>query len=397
MTQTFIRLKKREDRRIRQGHPWIYSNEIDTTLTPLKSFTPGDEVLVETHDKHVIGKAYINPHSLIAARVMTRDIKEPLDVGFFQKRFTRAIALRSRLFPAPFYRMVFSEGDELPGLVIDRFNQDLVIQINTAGMEKRRHLVLEALQTVLPDTRSILFRNDSAIREQEGLATYVEAALATPPDEITLEENNTRFMAPLWKGQKTGWFYDHRMNRARLQNYVKDQSVLDVFSYLGGWGIQAAVFGASTVDCIETSSLGCDFIRKNAALNHVVDKVNAFCVDAFDGMRQLIQSGKKYDVIVMDPPAFVKKAKDRKEGLIAYQRVNELALKLLAPNGILVSCSCSMHVSFDDLQEALRRAAFRQQAELQILERGHQGPDHPLHLAIPEIDYLKAIFVRKMS
>lgn len=391
-----IRLKKGEDRRIRAGHPWIFSNEIDTKATPLKTFSPGDDVEVAAHDGALLGRAYLNPHSLIAARLYTRNPQQTIDQDFIQQKLNTALTLRQQLFNKPYYRLVFSEADGLPGVVIDRFHQHLVVQINTAGMEKHKDQLIAALQSILPETKSILFRNDSQIRVQEGLETYVTAGFSEPPEIITLEENETAFSLPLWKGQKTGWFYDHRMNRARMQQYVVNKKVLDVFSYLGGWGVQAAVFGANSVDCIEVSKLAGDFILQNAKANQVADKVNLICDDAFDAMKELVKQQKQYDVISLDPPAFVKKFKDRKEGMIAYQRLNEMALKLLAPNGILISCSCSMHVSAEDLLQIVQRAAVRTQCEVQLIERGHQGPDHPIHLAIPETDYLKALFVRKM-
>ena len=390
-----LRLKKGEDRRLRAGHPWIFSNEVDTAVTPLKGFAPGAQAFVEAHDKTRLGIAYVNPHSLIAARIFTRNENEHLNLNFFKQRLEKALVLRTRLFEKPYYRLVFSEADYLPGLVIDRFGEDLVVQINTAGMELKKDVIATALRAVLPDTRSILLRNDSQIRENEGLEAYIAPQYGTPPEETTIEENNAQFFVPLLKGQKTGWFYDHRMNRARLKDYVLNQTVLDVFSYLGGWGIEAARFGAKHVDCIEASRFACDLIMKNAKLNQVEGIVNVLCDDAFDAMKSLLQQNKKYDVIILDPPAFVKRFKDRKEGLIAYQRLNEMALKLLTPGGILVTCSCSMHVSMDDLMQILQRVAFRTQSTIQLLERGHQGPDHPIHVSIPETDYLKAIFVRK--
>lgn len=388
-----LRLKKGEDRRIRAGHPWIYSNEI---ATPLKTFTPGQEVLVAAHDKTLIGVGYVNPHSLIAVRLVSRDPEILLDQNFFVRQIQTALSLRQRLFAQPYYRLVFSEADQLPGLVIDRFADDFVVQINTAGMEHKIELITNALREVFPDIRSILLRNDSQIRTHEGLETYVKAALGEPPEEISIIENNVRFIAPLWNGQKTGWFYDHRANRKRLKDYVSDKAVLDVFSYVGGWGIQAAVYGAKSVDCIEVSETAGQFIMRNAKLNQVADRVNVICDDAFDAMKKLIHDKKRYDVIVLDPPAFVKKFKDRKEGLIAYLRLNEMALNLLNPDGILFSCSCSMHVSTEDLFQLLQRAAYRSQNNIQVLERGHQAPDHPLHIAIPETDYLKAVVVRKV-
>lgn len=391
-----LRLKKGEDRRIRSGHPWIYSNEIDISATPLKGFTAGQEVVIEAQDKSVIGIGYVNPHSLIAARLVSRDAQEKLDQDFFTRQINTALSLRQRLFSQPYYRLVFSEADQLPGVVIDRFGHDFVVQINTAGMELKTEFITQALRDIFPDLTSILLRNDSQIRTQEGLEVYVKPAFGQPPEKVFLEENGVKFTAPLEKGQKTGWFYDHRLNRARLQHYVANQSVLDVFSYAGGWGIQAAAFGAKSVDCIEVSALAGEFIKQNAELNQVADKVKVICDDAFDAMKKLLNENKLYDVIVLDPPAFVKKFKDRKEGLIAYQRLNEMALKLLVPGGILFSCSCSMHVSMGDLIELLQRTAYRTQSTIQILERGHQGPDHPLHVCIPESDYLKAVVVRKV-
>lgn len=386
-------LKKGHDRRIRSGHPWIFSNEIDTRLSPLSTFNKGEEVLVRTHDQSLVGVAYVNPHSLISARLFSRQENERLSVELLTTRLKAALALRTRLFDQPFYRLVFSEADNLPGLIVDRFDQHLVVQLNTAGMDCKQEALLQALRAVLPTVQSILLRNDSGIRLQEGLETYIKPLFGTPPETITLEENGARFLAPLHKGQKTGWFYDHRMNRARLKNYVRDQTVLDVFSYLGAWGITAALAGAKQVDCIDSSAFACDFIKQNAALNQVEDRVHIICDDAFDALKALLQSAKRYDVIVLDPPAFVKKAKDRKEGLIAYQRLNEFALKLLNPGGILISCSCSMQVTEEDMLTMLQRLAFRTQSQLQLLERGHQAPDHPRHLFIPETDYLKTLTV----
>lgn len=394
---TTLTLKKGHDRRIRSGHPWVFSNEIDTVVNPIKSYSPGQEVLLCAHDKTVLGVAYVNPHSLIAARLFSRNPEHRLDTEFFLDQLRLALALRERLFDRPFYRLAFSEADGLPGLVIDRFDQDCVIQVNTAGIDAKTTQLVEAVSSLLPGINSILLRNDSQVREQEGLERFVRPALGTPPEEIAVEENGVSFIAPLLKGQKTGWFFDHRLNRARLRQYVNSKSVLDVFSYVGGFGIQAAAFGASQVDCIESSSFAGEYIARNAQANHAAGKVRVICEDAFDAMKNLLREQRRYEVIVIDPPAFVKKFKDRKEGLLAYQRINEIGLKLLAPGGILVSCSCSMHVSMEDLMEMMQRIAYRTNSRLQVLERGHQGPDHPVHIAIPESDYLKALILRKID
>lgn len=392
-----IRLKKGEESRIRNGHPWIYSNEIDTSVSPLKSFSPGQEVRVESFDKHFMGKAYVNPHSLIAARILSRNENEELNQDFFSAQIRNALRLRENLFTQPYYRLVFSEADQLSGLIIDRFANDFVVQINTAGMEMKTEFILAALLEIFPDLSSILLRNDSSIRLQEGLETYIKPAYGQVPDTITLEENAIKFTAPLLSGQKTGWFYDHRMNRARFSHYAANKTVLDVFSYVGGWGIQAGLAGASQIDCIDASETAAAFIKKNAKLNNIEDKLTVICADAFEALKKLLADKKTYDLIVLDPPAFVKKFKDKKQGLIAYQRINELALKLLSPGGILFSCSCSMHISMEDMFDLLRRAAYRAQTTIQVIERGHQGPDHPLHICIPETDYLKAVVLRNLK
>ncbi|MEO8400915.1 MAG: class I SAM-dependent rRNA methyltransferase [Gammaproteobacteria bacterium] len=389
-----LRLKKNEDRRLRAGHVWIYSNEIDTKISPLKSFTSGEEVRVVASDQTPLGIAYVNPHSLITGRLFSRVLNTRLNVAFFSERIKTALALRTRLYSRPFYRLIFGDSDGLPGLVVDRFNQVLVVQITTIGMETQKDAIIAGLREVFPDVESILFRNDSRSRLHEGLETYVSAAFGTPPETITLEENGLTFSAPLWTGQKTGWFFDHRLNRSRLTHYANNQRVLDVFSYLGAWGIQAAKSGATDVTCVDSSALASDWIMENARLNQVAEKVKVICDDAFVALKNLSAAKEKFGVIILDPPAFVKKLKDKKEGLIAYQRLNEAAMKLLEPDGILISCSCSMHVDYSELVNSIRRAGLQVNCEIQILERGHQAPDHPVHIAIPETDYLKMVIVR---
>ena len=392
-----LSLKKNEDRRLRAGHLWIYSNEIDTKLSPLKTFSPGEEVLVLAHNKAPLGVAYVNPQSLISARLLSRQLNTRLDIDFFRKRIESALALRMRLFSQPFYRLIFGDSDFLPGVVVDRFGSTLVMQITTAAMEIRKDIIMQALRDILPETEAILLRNDTQARQFEGLPSYVAAGFGEPPQKIQLEENELQFMAPLWDGQKTGWFYDHRANRELIKPYITNQRVLDVFSYLGAWGIQAAHAGANEVVCIDSSPLSASWIKENAELNHVEAKVSVQTDDAFDALKKLYHAKEKFGVVIVDPPAFVKKQKDHKEGLIAYQRINEAALKLLEPNGILVSCSCSMHVSYEELIQAIRRASLKTHCNLQILARGHQAADHPVHAAIPETDYLKMVVVRRLE
>ena len=397
MSLPLLRLKKNEDRRLRAGHLWIYSNEIDTTVSPLKSFTPGQIVLIEAADKKKLGVGYINPKSLITVRLLSENLSENIDTDFFIRRIQAALHIRERLYDKPYYRLVFGESDFLPGLVIDRFNSVFSVQLNTAGMQAQQENIIAALRTVIPDTTGILLKNDSSARQYEGLENEVVVGFGDVPEKVEVVENNCRFFTSLWEGQKTGWFYDHRLNRSQLYHYVKGQRILDVFSYLGAWGIQAAELGAHSVVCVDSSPLSAKWIPENAALNQLQDKVSVITDDAFDALKKLATANEQFSVIILDPPAFIKKQKDMKEGTLAYQRINELALKLLKPDGILISCSCSMHMEDAEFIQMLRRAGIHSHTRLQLLERGHQAHDHPMHLAIPETNYLKMAVVRKIG
>ncbi len=393
MMSSTLRLKKHEDRRLRAGHAWVYSNEVDVKQTPLGNFEPGEVVQVEDARGKALGMACINPATLICARLYSRRVPQPLDQAYLVKRLRQALELRQRVFEKPFYRLVYGESDGLPGLVVDRFDTILVAQITTAGMERVREPIVDALETVLSPA-VILLRNDSPARELEGLEKYVETALGSLPERVELEENGTRFAAPLAGRQKTGWYYDHRLNRLRMQNYVEAQRVLDVFSYIGAWGVQALQAGASQVTCVDSSEVFLELARDNAALNGRDDAIRTVAGDAFEVLKALRQDGEQYDVVVLDPPAFIKRRKDIKEGSVAYQRINRLAMQLTRPGGILVSASCSWHLKRSQLLEAMRKAAGMNGQNLQILEQGHQGPDHPVHPLMAETDYLKAYFAR---
>lgn len=396
MTLAELRLNPKADRRLRAGHVWIYSNEINTKQTPLSSFTAGQAVNVMSAEGKCLGSAYVNPHTLLAARIYSRHENKIMSTPFLVEHFQRALDLRKRLFEKPFYRFVYGESDGLPGLVVDRFDNVVVVQIATAGMEAVIDNIVEALQQVVkPD--SIVLKNDSGARAIEGLDNYLTCVFGELPAEVTVEENGVQFVAPLGNGQKTGWFYDHRMNRVRMSTYVKNKAVLDVFSYVGGWGVQAAVAGATHVTCVDASELALNYVVRNAALSHVSDKVEILLGDAFAALKALIDEKMQFDVIVLDPPAFIKRKKDIENGKIAYKRINEMALRLLSKDGILFSASCSMHLAQEDLINTLRIAGREQTKFTQVIEIGHQGPDHPVHLAIPETAYLKSIVVRSVS
>ena len=393
MTLARLRLNKNEDRRLRAGHVWVFSNEVNTKLTPLIAFEPGQPALIEDAAGHVLGSGYVNPHALICARLVSRDPKYSLDQSLLTHRLNVALSLREKLFATPFYRLAFGDSDGLPGLIVDRYGDVLVVQITTAGMERLKTEIVAALTKVIRPS-AILFRNDTSSRELEGLARYVETAHGDVPESITLEENGAKFVIAPHTGQKTGWFYDQRLNRSRFRHYVKGLRVLDVFSYVGAWGVQAALAGAESVLCVDSSAKTLEAINHNAELNGVAAKLTVAREDAFDALRRLRGAREHFDIIVLDPPAFIKRKKDIKEGTLAYQRLNEMAMPLLAKDGILVSCSCSYHMPRDTLRDGLLKSSRHVDRFLQIVEEGHQGPDHPVHPAIPETGYLKAFFAR---
>lgn len=387
-----LHLKRHEERRLLGGHLWIYSNEVNTHETPLQMHKAGEQVRVRAHNGKLLGTAYVNPHSLICARLVSRD-EGVLDHALLVHRLQQALKLRLQLFDEPYYRLVYGESDLLPGLVVDRFGPHLSVQLNSAGMDVVRDQVLDALKQVIAP-QSIVLRNDSSIRTLEGLPREVAVARGQAPEMVELRENGVPLLAPLQGGQKTGWFYDQRPNRAWLRRFVPGKRVLDVFSYVGGFAVQAAVFGAREVVAVDASRPALEMAEKNAALNGVGKIFNCIEGDAFAVLKGLKAEGERFDVVVVDPPAFIKRKKDHKEGLQAYHRINELAMQLLNPDGILLSASCSMHLAREELQDVLRNAGQRQNRQVQILMEGMQGPDHPVHPAIPETRYLKAFLAR---
>lgn len=381
------------ERRLRAGHLWIYSNEVNTAATPLKQFAPGEQVVVEDARGKLLGLAYVNPNNLICARLISRELKHPLDRSLLVHRLNIALALRERCFDAPCYRLVFGESDNLPGLVIDRFHDVFVVQISTAGMEAVKDAIVEALNKVFTPT-AIVFRNDGRMRALEGLDSYVEVVQGEVPDLTPLRENGVQLLAPVLDGQKTGWFYDHRENRARMMSLVKGKRVLDLFSYVGGWGAQALAAGASEVICVDASQTALDVAAENARLNGGETRFRGLRGDAFDLCKALIDEQQRFDLVIADPPAFIQKRKDLRNGERAYARINNLAMRLLDRDGILVSGSCSMHLTREKLVDILRGNSRELDRTAQIFAQGHQGSDHPVHPAIPETEYLKAAFVR---
>jgi 23S rRNA (cytosine1962-C5)-methyltransferase len=392
-----LRLKRGEDRRIRAGHLWIYSNEVDNDSTPLTRFERGAVARVHSSRDQFIGYACVNPHALICARLLSRDVNQPIGVGLLVKKLRSALALRERLYAAPYYRAVYGDSDGLPGLVLDRYGDVLVGQIATCGMEALRPQVEQALHEVFAPSL-LVWKNDSSARDLEGLPREVQVVGADMPEELEVIENGLHYSAPLAAGQKTGWFYDQAANRLRLNRLMgkgrdgNGARVLDVCSYVGAWGISALKNGAAEALCIDSSERALEFAARNATRNAVPLQLRK--ADAFDALAALHAEGRRFDVVVIDPPAFIKRKRDLPQGEAAYRKINQLAMRLLDGDGLLVSCSCSFHLGFDELPEIIQSAARHAECEVQILEAGGQSPDHPILPAIRETRYLKAFFCR---
>jgi 23S rRNA (cytosine1962-C5)-methyltransferase len=396
VTTPVLKLKRGEDRRLRAGHLWIFSNEVDTAATPLTQFEPGTAVQVHSDRDQFLGHAYVNPRTLIAARIVGRDAAYPLDASLLVHRLRVALSLRERLYREPWYRLVYGESDGLPGLVLDRYGDVVVAQSGTAGIDRLRADIEAAVNKVL-DAKIVVWKNDSGARELEGLektsGVWVGDAWAPAPAEVIVREQGVEFTAPLAEGQKTGWFYDQAANRERLRRYLPvGARVLDVCSYVGAWAVSALKGGASSATCVDSSATALDYVARNARANGV--NVETVKDDAFDALKALQESGAKFDVVILDPPAFAKRKKDAPQAQAAYRKLNQLALPLIDRDGLLVSCSCSYHMGADELMSAIQTAARHTSRFVQVLELGGQSPDHPVHPAIPETRYLKSFFCR---
>jgi 23S rRNA (cytosine1962-C5)-methyltransferase len=391
MAHPEIYLKKNEDKRIRQGHLWVFSNEVDTGRSPLNSFQAGDLTVVKDCNGQALGTAYVNPHTLICARLISRKTNAKLGGNFFKERIGTALALRQRLYNKSYYRLIFGESDGIPGLVIDRFNDIFSVQITTAGIEKSKEILVSTLIELF-QPQAIVLKNDNSQRELENLNTDSEVIYGTLPNDVVIEENGARFKIAILDGQKTGWFYDHRNSRAQCALLAKNQRVLDLFSYSGAWGIPAAIAGAAEVVCVDSSETALNMAAESAKLNQVADKMQFVREDVFEFLKTAREQQERFEVIILDPPALIKRKKDFKAGFEAYRRLNQLALQVLAKNGVLISASCSHHLSNENLHEILRSSARHIDRHLVFFAQGGQGYDHPVHPAIPETEYLKTYF-----
>lgn len=388
MSLPSLRLKSNADRRLRSGHLWLYSNEIDTKLSPLSAFKVGDQAIVENAAGKPLGVALLSPQTLICARLVSRDIEHRLDKSLLVHRLNIALSLRERLFDAPFYRLVHAEGDLLPGLEVDRFGDILVVQITAACMEPHKDIILEALQQVCKPT-GVLWRNDATTRDSEGLERYLEVAFGEVPEWVQLLENDLVYNAPLLQKKALGWHYDQRFNRLQAAVYCTDKRVLSVYSDVGSWAIPAVLAGASEVLCADASTQALDALENNAQLNDIGGTLLCAEGDVLETLQSLKADEERFDVIIVDPPAFIKRKKDLKSGEAGYRKLYEHCIRLLSRDGILICSSRSPFFTEESMHGTLLAAARHLDRNIQILEQSGQSADHPMHPAIAETRHLK--------
>jgi 23S rRNA (cytosine1962-C5)-methyltransferase len=371
-------------KRSRPGAPWIFSNEIRLGE---KTIAPGTVVNVRGEDGRDFGTGYFNPNSLIAVRLLAGECGVTIDPDFFAARLARALSLRAALYDAPYYRLVHAEGDGLPGLVIDRFDDTLSVQITTAGMERQLAALTAALETVVSPA-TIILRADAPQRALEGLDNYVKTVKGEGR-RIRVMENGARYLADLAEGQKTGWYYDQRDNRAFIAGLASGKSVLDGYSYTGGFGVLAAKAGAREVVCLDSSAPALALAEESARANAVT--VKPVKVDVFEELARLGAGGEKFDIVLMDPPPFVKSRRDLETGAKAYRKLARLAAEVTAERGFLLVASCSHNIAPDRFAAECAAGLSRTGRKAALIRQAGAGPDHPVHPMLPESAYLKAL------
>lgn len=379
-----VYLKKKEDRRIRAGHSWVYANEVERIEGEGKN---GDIACVYDFSGNFLGKGFINHLSKILVRIFIRDDSE-CNVGLFRERIKKANDYRVRLGYENCYRMVFGEADDLPALIIDRYADLFCIQLLSLGMDRHRQDIVDAL-VALFSPRGIYERSDAAVRKKEGLPLFKGKLYGEFEPRVIIEENGLKMTADLENGQKTGYFLDQKENRYALRKYVRGASVLDCFCNVGGFSLNAAAAGAKEVVALDISERALEEVRENARLNGFEDTVRTECGDVFEVLRKYRKEGRRFDTVVLDPPAFCKSAADVPDAYRGYKDINILALKIVRDGGFLVTASCSHYMTAALFEKMLREAAKESSRVVRVAEIKTQSPDHPSLLAADETTYLK--------
>lgn len=388
-TRPVIRLHAKHDGRLRQGHPWVYSNEIAMDAAA-KVLPPGSIVTLASAGGEPLGTAFFNPHTLIAGRLLTPKVGIAVDRGFFRDRLEAALRLRERLFTVPFYRLAHAEADGLPATIIDRMGDVLVVQLNAAGPDRAADDILGALSDLL-QPRAILLKNDSPARALEGLPAETRLAAGALDAPVELMENGARFRIDPSEGQKTGWFYDQRDSRAFVARLAAGARVLDAYCYGGGFGIASALAGAKSVLLLDRSAAALEAAMESARLNGVEAHCTARQGEVFEVLAGMGPTGERFEIVIVDPPAFAKSRKDVPAALRGYRKLARLAAALVAPGGILFAASCSHNVEAEPFTEAVARGIADAGRTGRILRQAGAAPDHPVHPMLPESAYLKSL------
>jgi 23S rRNA (cytosine1962-C5)-methyltransferase len=384
-----VRLQPRQDARLRHGHPWVYSNEIMMDAEA-KAIPPGTVVTLTAAGGERLGVAFFNPHTLIAARVLSTDTDVTVDRTFFAARLASALRLRERLYAEPYYRLIHAEADGLPAVIVDRMGDVLVVQLNAAGPDLAADDIVAALvETVKPV--AVILKNDSPARALEGLAIESRLAYGALSGPVELIENGARFQIDPLEGQKTGWFYDQRDSRAFVARFAASAKVLDAYCYGGGFGISAALAGAASVVLLDRSTSALEAASRSAGLNGVGDRCETRHQEVFEALDAMSAAGERYDVVIIDPPAFAKSRKDIPVAIKGYRKLARQAAGLVSPGGILFAASCSHNVGIADFAEAVARGLHDAGRNGRILRQAGAGPDHPVHPMLPESAYLKSL------
>jgi 23S rRNA (cytosine1962-C5)-methyltransferase len=379
-----LQLKPGEEHRLRAGHLWIFANE----LARFDQVEPGELVHVYDAAGHALGTAYANPASKIVARMLSKKCLSALKPAWWQDRLGAALAMRNWLFASPHYRWVHGEGDRLPGLVIDRYGDDIVIQAHTAGMERQLPAIAEAV-TALARPANIYLNNKTGFRQLEGLTGYTRTLLGTGDGVVTAMEGGLPMHCQALEGQKTGYFYDQRPNREWIGRHCRGRRVLDLFAYVGAFAQASLAGGAVEVVSVDASASALDWARRNIEAAGFADRWRAVGADVSKALVDMAAGGERFDIVISDPPAYVKSRAKLKQGLRGYARLAEEAAHLIKPGGMLCAASCSGLVSADDFRKATVQGVKAAGRGAQIVHEGGAGADHPWLPAMPETRYLK--------
>ncbi|HYD16916.1 MAG TPA: class I SAM-dependent rRNA methyltransferase [Patescibacteria group bacterium] len=390
---TAIRVNEQSVRKLRMGYPWVFRSEV-INAKAAENIPPGTVVDFVRDKGDFVARGFYNPKPQLVGRILTLKQEEKIEKFFIYHFIENAVVYRDKLFGQPYYRLIHAESDGLPGLIVDRFGDVIVAQVNTAGMEMLWPHVESALKPLLKP-RAIVLRNDSNAREVEGLEKYVKVIHGELADKLVeVHDGAAKFYANVLEGQKTGWFYDQRENRRWVSQLTRDGTLLDVFCHTGGFGIMAARNGAQNVTFVDSSSDALIMVDKNAELNDVAGKCSVTEGVAFDVMEKLAHLGRKYDVVCVDPPAFIKSRKDMGPGMKGYQKLARLAIPLVERAGFLFFASCSHHADTAELIHTVSGALQKSGRPFQLIKVAGASADHPVHPMLPETGYLKALTFR---